>query len=55
MDLSASVTELSGVGNKTAAVLHKYGIRTMRDFFYNLPRDYESFEMPTSISEMQPG
>ena len=55
MDLSADVEVLAGVGPKTAETLKKYGIRTVRDFLYNLPRDYESYEAPTSIREMRPG
>lgn len=55
MDLFDGVETLKGVGPKTAEALKKYGIRTIRDFFYNLPRDYENFEAPVSISEMRPG
>ena len=55
MDLMASVEELKGVGPKRAEILKKAGIRTIRDFFYNLPRDYENYSAPTSISEMRPG
>ena len=55
MNLAEDVEVLTGVGPKTAEILRKYGIRTVRDFFYNLPRDYENFEAPTSISEMKPG
>lgn len=55
MNLFEPVEVLSGVGPKTAEVLRKYGIRTVRDFLYNLPRDYENYEAPTSISEMRPG
>lgn len=55
MDLFSSVENLNGVGPKTAEVLKKYGIRTVRDFLYNLPRDYENFEAPTTISEIRPG
>ena len=55
MDLFAPVEELKGVGPKTAEALKKAGIRTVRDFFYNLPRDYENYEAPTSIAEMRPG
>ncbi|MBR3143862.1 ATP-dependent DNA helicase RecG [Candidatus Saccharibacteria bacterium] len=55
MDLMASVEELKGVGPKRAETLKKAGIRTIRDFFYNLPRDYENYSAPTSISEMRPG
>lgn len=55
MDLMADIEILKGVGPKTAEVLKKYGIRTVRDFFYNLPRDYENYEQPTSIAEIRPG
>ena len=55
MNLYDSVEVLKGVGPKTAAVLRKYGIRTVRDFLYNLPRDYENYASPTSIAEIRPG
>lgn len=55
MDLNASIESLRGIGPKTTEILQKYGMRTVRDFFYNLPRDYENYEAPTSISEIQPG
>ena len=55
MDLFAGVESLRGIGPKTAEILKKAGIRTVRDFFYNLPRDYENYEAPTSIAEMRPG
>ena len=55
MDLGVSVENLSGVGPKTAEILRKNGIKTVRDFLYNLPRDYENYEAPTSISEVRPG
>lgn len=55
MDLGASTEELKGVGPKTAEVLKKAGIKTLRDFFYNLPRDYESFQAAGTIAEMRPG
>ena len=49
------VDVLKGVGPKTATVLKKFGIKTVRDFVYNLPRDYENYDSPTSIAEMRPG
>ena len=55
MDLTDSVEKLKGIGPKTATILQKYGVRTVRDFIYNLPRDYENYDSPTSISEIQPG
>lgn len=55
MNLSDPVESLKGVGAKTTETLKKAGIRTLRDFFYNLPRDYENFQAATSISELRPG
>ena len=55
MDLMDPVDSLKGVGPKTAEILRKYGIKTVRDFVYNLPRDYENYDSPTSIAEMRPG
>ena len=55
MDLFIGVEELKGIGPKTAETLRKAGIRTVRDFFYNLPRDYENYARPTTIAEITPG
>lgn len=55
MNLEESVESLKGIGPKTAEVLKKAGIKTVRDFFYNLPKDYENFSAPTTIAAMQPG
>lgn len=55
MNLLDPIEELRGVGPKTAAILRKAGIKTLGDFFYNLPRDYENYTAPTSISEIRPG
>ena len=55
MDLMADVEEMRGIGPKKAAILKKAGIRTVRDFFYNLPRDYESYQAAKAIREMRPG
>lgn len=55
MNLFDPVESLNGIGPKTAEVLRKHGIRVVRDFFYNLPRDYENYAAPTSIAEIRPG
>ena len=55
MNLLDPVESLKGIGEKTAEILNKVGIKTVRDFFYNLPRDYENFAAPTSIRDMEPG
>ena len=55
MNLADPVESLKGIGPKTAETLKKAGIKTVRDFFYNLPRDYENYQAATSIAEMRPG
>lgn len=55
MILEGPVESLKGIGPKTAETLKKAGIKTVRDFFYNLPRDYENFQAATSISDLRPG
>lgn len=55
MNLEDPVENLKGIGPKTAAILYKSGIKTIRDFFYNLPRDYENYQTPVKISEITPG
>lgn len=55
MDLFAGVESLKGVGPKRAEILKKAGIKTVRDFFYTLPRDYENYQAAESIAAMRPG
>lgn len=55
MNLFDSVETINGIGPKRAGILRKAGIKTVKDFFYNLPRDYENYEAPVSISEARPG
>ncbi len=55
IDMLEPVETLKGVGPKTAEVLRKAGIKTVGDFFYNLPRDYENYAAPTTIAEIRPG
>ena len=55
MNLTDSVETLKGIGPKTAETLKKVNIKTVRDFFYNLPRDYENYQAATTIAEVEPG
>ncbi len=55
MDLAAPIQEVKGIGPKTAEVLHKAGIFTLRDLVYHLPRDYEDYQQAQSIASLQPG
>ena len=55
MNLEESVETLNGIGPKTAAMLKKGGIKTVRDLFYYLPRDYENYQNLVNISDLKPG
>ncbi len=55
MDLGLSVEKIKGVGPKTAAILAKAGILTVRDLLYYLPRSYENYQTLTEISQIRPG
>ncbi|MBR0134123.1 ATP-dependent DNA helicase RecG [Candidatus Saccharibacteria bacterium] len=55
MDLAAPVEEVKGIGPKTAEVLRKANILTLRDLVYHLPRDYENFQQAQNISSLKPG
>ena len=55
MDLAAPIQEVKGIGPKTAEVLHKAGIFTLRDLVYHLPRDYEDFQQAQNIVDLRPG
>ncbi len=55
MDFGEDVENLKGIGPKTAEKLHKCGIVSVKDLFYTLPRDYDTFETPVSIADIRPG
>ena len=55
MNLDADVETLSGIGAKTAEALRRGGIKTVRDLFYYLPRDYENYQNLTKIANLKPG
>lgn len=44
------ITELNGVGPKTAALLKKLKIETVEDLFLHYPRRYETHPAPVPIS-----
>ena len=55
MDWGAPIQEVKGIGPKTAEVLRKAGIFTLRDLVYHLPRDYEDFQQAQNIADLKPG
>ena len=55
MNMEADIETLPGIGEKTAEALRKGGIKTVRDLFYYLPRDYENFQNAVKIADLKPG
>lgn len=55
MNLADPIEEVKGIGPKTAQILNKAGILTVRDLLYHLPRNYDSFQQAQSIKELKPG
>lgn len=55
MKLTDSVLEIKGIGEKTAKLLEKLNIMTVRDLLHAFPRDYDTFEDVCDISELEVG
>ncbi|MCR5147627.1 MAG: ATP-dependent DNA helicase RecG [Eubacterium sp.] len=55
MDITSGITEVKGVGDKTADLFHKLNIYTVRDLITVIPRDYLSYEKPVRITEVKEG
>lgn len=55
LSLDDDVSVIKGVGEKTAASLLKFGIRTVRDLLYTLPRTYENYQTATCLKNIRPG
>lgn len=46
MNLDNQITELKGIGEKSANLFHKLNIFTLKDLLFYFPRDYETFGAP---------
>ena len=55
MNQNTPITELKGVGEKTAKLFEKLDIRTVGDMLKTYPRDYDAFEEPIRIGELVAG
>ncbi|MCL1876733.1 ATP-dependent DNA helicase RecG [Candidatus Saccharibacteria bacterium] len=55
MNLDTDLTEVKGVGAKTAEVLAAGGLTTVRDLVEFLPRKFEDFSVVTPIAKLTPG
>jgi len=55
MNRYTPVTEIKGVGEKTAKLFQKLNINNVGDLLAHYPRDYEIYEEPVSIAEAKIG
>lgn len=51
MNSLSPVTDVKGVGAKTAKLLEKLDIRTVGELLAHYPRDYETFQEPVPVAE----
>ena len=52
---NSELTNVKGIGEKTVKLFQKLGLYTVRDLLYYFPKDYEKFEEPKTVSEVEPG
>lgn len=55
MNLENQITELKGIGEKSANLFHKVNISTLRDLLFYFPRDYETFGTPVKVCDAKSG
>lgn len=55
MNSTTPITDLKGVGEKTAKLFEKLDIRTIGDLIAHYPRDYETFREPVPVAEAKSG
>ncbi|MCR5789234.1 MAG: ATP-dependent DNA helicase RecG [Lachnospiraceae bacterium] len=51
MDDNRDITELKGIGEKTAVLFHKIGVFSFADLLYYFPRDYVRYEDLEEVTE----
>ncbi len=55
MNLSTSISNIKGVGEKTTEQLHAAGLKTVHDLITFLPRKHEDFSEVVEIDKINPG
>lgn len=54
-ELKDPVTNIKGIGEKTAALFRKLGIETVEDLIYDFPRDYKIYSGPVPVRDIAEG
>ena len=55
MEEQAKLTELKGVGKKTAELFARVGVETLEDLVHYYPRSYEVYEAPVPVAGLEEG
>jgi ATP-dependent DNA helicase RecG len=55
MEAGDNIRVIKGIGEKTAKLFDKLGIRTVQELLEHYPRGYEEFDYPVSIANLREG
>lgn len=55
MTPDTDIRELKGIGDKTAGLFHKLGLYQVRDVLRHYPREYDTYEEPVRMVDVQIG
>lgn len=55
MRLEDNITEVKGIGDKTAATFNKVGVNCISDLIRYYPRSYKIYEQPVSVNSISEG
>ena len=55
VSLTSDLTQLTGIGDKTAALFEKIGITTVSDLLQHFPRSYDRYDDPIPVADLSIG
>ena len=55
LQLTDSISEIKGIGEKTEKALNRFAIFTVADLLRHYPRDYDAYEPPVPIVQIREG
>lgn len=55
MELQSKITEIKGIGERTAELFERLGVRTVNDLLHYFPKNYVMFPHKKAIAELQEG